>query len=67
MKNPVIYIRQLLSVRLSLWIVLFATLIFMGRNTVGSFSTALSTSVLLKGSLTIGDGGEGGDSGNLSS
>ena len=30
MKNPVIYIRQLLSVRLSLWIVLFATLIFMG-------------------------------------
>ena len=30
MKNPVIYIRQLLSVRLSLWIVLFATLIYGG-------------------------------------
>ena len=30
MKNPVLYIRKLLSVRLSLWIVLFATLIFMG-------------------------------------
>ena len=30
MKNPVIYIRMLLSVRLSLWIVLFTTFIFMG-------------------------------------
>ena len=30
MKNPIDYIRKLLSVRLSLWIVLFATLIFMG-------------------------------------
>ena len=30
MKNPIIYIRMLLSVRLSLWIVLFTTFIFMG-------------------------------------
>ena len=30
MKNPITYIRQLLSVRLSLWIVLFAALIFIG-------------------------------------
>jgi len=30
MKSPIQYIRQFLSVRLSLWIVLFATIIFLG-------------------------------------
>ena len=30
MINPIIYVRRLLSVRLSLWIVLFAALIFIG-------------------------------------
>jgi sigma-B regulation protein RsbU (phosphoserine phosphatase) len=30
MKSPIIYVRKLLSVRLSLWIVLFAALIFIG-------------------------------------
>ena len=30
MKNPVNYVRQLLSVRLSLWVVLFAAIIFIG-------------------------------------
>ena len=30
MKSPIVYIRQLLSVRLSIWIVLFAALIFIG-------------------------------------
>ena len=29
MKSPIQYIRQFLSVRLSLWIVLFATIIFL--------------------------------------